>query len=817
MTTADAKRLERLELISAAGASRKANIPLALDTFAGEYFRQVDVEDLEERSPEDLLGALLSHAQFGQQRKPRTAKVRVLSPTPGEDGWGSRHTIVQVVNDDMPFLVDSVSMEIARQGLTLHLIVHPLFAVQRDAAGALQSLAPRAAAPEQPRESWMTIEVDRVVDPQRRAGLAQGIERVLADVRAAVEDWKPMLARLQEATAALASAPPGVGAEEAAESRAFLQWLADEHLTLLGYRQHDLVEQGGELLLKPVDGSGLGLLRDGMAAPPSASFAALPPSARALARAPSPVLVVTKANTRSTVHREGYTDYVGVKRFDAGGQVIGEHRFIGLFTSTAYASRVYETPLLRRKVEAVAQRAGFAPGGHLAKALEHTLETFPRDDLFQIPPDDLYDTALGILALGERHRLRLFAWKDPFDRFVSCLVYLPREAFSTQLRLKFQNLLLQALGGTHIDFDVLLSGTQLARVHFIVRTAPNPIPAFDRKDLERRLAAVARRWEDELRDALVEVEGEAAGLALDRRYGTAFPVAYRERVPARAAVHDIRKIESLTPAEPLALALYWPLGAAEGSLGLKVYRRGGPVILSDSLPMLEHMGVRVLAEDNHRIQFAAADDTVWMHDFALQARPNAEIDPQALARLFEDAFARVFRGEVENDDFNRLVLLAGLSAEEIVVLRAYAKYLKQVGFAQSQATIMATLAAHPRIARMLVALFRLRFDPTARDEAGATAQVNALEQALDRVSNLSEDRVLRQLLALVQATLRTNYWRTGVGASGAPGPRRPFLSFKLDSHQVPGLPEPRPLYEIWVYSPRFEGIHLRGGKVARGG
>lgn len=817
MTTADAKRQERLALISAAGASREANLPLALDTFAGEYFRQVDVEDLEERSPEDLLGALLSHAQFGQQRRPRTAKVRVLSPTPGEDGWGSRHTIIQVVNDDMPFLVDSVSMEIARQGLTLHLIVHPIFAVQRDAAGALQSLAPRAAAPEQPRESWMTIEVDRVVDPQRRAGLVQGIERVLADVRAAVEDWKPMLARLQEATAALATAAPGVGAEEAAESRAFLQWLADDHLTLLGYRQHDLAEQDGELLLRPVEGSGLGLLRDGLAAPPSASFAALPPSARALARAPSPVLVVTKANTRSTVHREGYTDYVGVKRFDAGGRVIGEHRFIGLFTSTAYASRVYETPLLRRKVEAVAQRAGFAPGGHLAKALEHTLETFPRDDLFQIPPEDLYDTALGILALGERHRLRLFAWKDPFDRFVSCLVFLPREAFSTQLRLKFQNLLLQALGGSHVDFDVLLSGTQLARVHFIVRIAPNPIPAFDRKDLERRLAAVARRWEDELRDALVEVEGEAAGLELERRYGAAFPAAYRERVPARAAVHDIRKIESLTPAEPLALALYWPLGAAEGSLGLKVYRRGGPVILSDSLPMLEHMGVRVLAEDNHRIQFAAAEDTVWMHDFALQAQPNAEIDPQALARLFEDAFARVFRGEVENDDFNRLVLLAGLSAQEIVVLRAYAKYLKQVGFAQSQATIMATLAAHPRIARMLVALFRLRFDPAGRDEAGATAQVNALEQALDKVSNLSEDRVLRQLLALVQATLRTNHWRTGVGASGAPGPRRPFLSFKLDSHQVPGLPEPRPLYEIWVYSPRFEGIHLRGGKVARGG
>jgi glutamate dehydrogenase len=816
--SADALREERIQQITALAAERKVRTPLSVEAFAREYYRQVDPDDLQERTPEDLLGALLSHCRFGHQRKPGAPRVRVFSPSPGEDGWGSRHAVVQIVNDDMPFLVDSVSLEIARQGLTLHLIVHPIFAVQRDGDGVLQSLAPRREAPQLPRESWMTIEVDRMVDAQQRTALAQGLERVLADVRMAVEDWKPMLARLQEAMAELAQAPAGVSPEEAQESRAFLQWLADEHLTLLGYRQHDLVEEGGELALRSVAGSGLGLLRDRPGDPSSASFAALPAAARALARTPSPLLVITKANTRSTVHRDGYTDYIGVKRFDSAGRVSGEHRFIGLFTSTAYSARVSETPLLRRKIDAIAQRAGFSPGSHLSKALQHTLETFPRDDLFQVPPDELYDTALGILALGERHRLRLFLWKDPFERYVSCLVFVPREAFSTQLRLKFQRLLKEALNGTHVDFDVLLSGTQLARIHLIVRVAPNAMPQIDRKDLERRLAAVARRWEDELREALVETEGEAAGLALERRWANGFPVAYRERVSARAAVHDIRKMESLTPETPLALALYWPLGAPEGSLGLKVYRLGAPVILSDSLPMLEHMGVRVLAEDNHRIEREAhPGQAVWLHDFALQAQPNPEIDPQALARLFEDAFARVFRGDVENDEFNRLVLLAGLSAEEVVVLRAYAKYIKQIGFAQSQATIAATLANHPRLARMLVALFRLRFDPQAHDEAGAQAQVNALAQALDKVSNLSEDRVLRQLLALVQATLRTNFWRTGAGASGATGPRRPFLSFKLDSRAVPGLPEPRPLYEIWVYSPRFEGIHLRGGKVARGG
>jgi len=812
----DSLRLERLDTVLALAASRlPAERRAMFEGFAREYFRQLDDDDLVERAPEDLSGAVLSHWQFGATRTPGVPKVRVLSPTLAEDGWASRHSVIQIVNDDMPFLVDSTTTEINRQGLTLHLIVHPIFAVERDAGGRLASIHPRRESAEAARESWMHVEVDRLVDAQQRSDLVAGIERVLGDVRAAVEDWKPMLTRLQEAIAELDTLPASLPAAQVAESRAFLHWLADQHMTLLGYRRHDLVTEHGEDGLRLVAGSGLGVLRETAAEQSSASFAALPPQARALARDPLPLLVVTKANTRSTVHRPGYTDYVGVKRYDKRGKVIGEHRFLGLLTSTAYSARVAETPMLRGKVEAIVERAGLPPGGHLAKALDHILETYPRDELFQISDDELYETALGILALGDRQRLRLFVRRDPFERFVSCLVFVPRDAYSTDLRMKVQRILMATFAGTAADFDVLLGDNVLARIHLMVRTTPGHIPAFDRKEVEARLAEAARRWPDQLRDALVDAEGEARGIELFKRWGAAFPPDYRERVPARGAVSDVRKIASLTTDSPLALALYRPLGAGAGALGFKLYRLGEPVVLSDSLPMLEHMGVRVLGEQHASVE--TADAAVSLHDFELEVQGAGDIEPETMGRLFEDAFARVFRGDVENDDFNRLVLRAGLAADEIVVLRAYAKYLKQIGFALSQATIEATLGAHPRIARMLVQLFKLRFDPAGRDEQSATSQVNAIEQALEKVANLSEDRVLRQLLALIQATLRTNFWRTGVGHTGAPGSRRSFLSFKFDSAKVPGLPEPKPLYEIFVYSPRFEGIHLRGGKVARGG
>ena len=778
-----------------------------VEAFTRAYFRQVDAEDLAARAPADLYGAVLSHWNFARRREPGKPRVRVFNPSVQEHGWQSTHTIVEIVNDDMPFLVDSVTMEVNHQGLTLHLIVHPIIRVNRT-DGTLMGVLPDDS-PAGGRESFMHVEVDRLTDPARMEALAKDVERVLDDVRAAVEDWKKMLAKVREVVADLDRRPPPVGQMELAEVRAFLEWLAADHFTLLGYRAHDLVMKDGDDALAVVPGSGLGILREKPGEALATSFSQLPPQVRAYARVKD-LLIITKANSHSTVHRPGYLDYIGIKRYDDRGEVVGEHRFLGLYTHIAYHMRPSEIPLLRRKVANVQAKAGLAPGGHSWKSLENILDTYPRDELLQTPEDELAETATGILHLADRQRFRLFVRRDQFERFVACLIYAPRESFNTDLRKKWQSILMKAFNGQSSEFDIFLSQSVLARIMITVRTTPGQIPQVDVRELEAELAAAARRWEDDLREALLAAAGEARGNELYRLFGAAFPAAYREDVPARNAVPDCAMLAKVAGGGGLALNLYRPLEAPPGMLRFKLFHKGGPVTLSDSLPMLERMGLRVLEERPYRIA-PESGEPIWMHDFGLAAG-DAEVEIDAVGAIFEEAFGRVFSGEMENDGFNRLVLAARLTADEIVVLRAYAKYLRQIGFPLSQGFIEQTLAANPAIARMLANLFRLRFDPAKGDAEGAALQVNAIEQALDRVDNLNEDRVLRQVLALVVSTTRTNYWRRD-----AEGRRRTFLSFKFDPSKVPGLPDPKPMFEIFVYSVRFEGVHLRGGKVARGG
>ncbi len=788
-----------------------------LDAFVRSYFGQVDPEDLAERELADLYGAAMSHWNFGHRREAGQARVRVFNPTIAEHGWQSTHTVIEIVNDDMPFLVDSVTMEVNRHGLTLHLIIHPLVSVTRGKDGTLEGLAADdAKAPS--RESFIHVEVDRVPEASRLEALAADVTRVLGDVRQAVADWAAIQQRVLGIVAELDANPPPIPADELAEGRAFLQWLADKHFTFLGSRSHDLIVADGEDALKIVPDSSLGILRevldkDAHAKVVASGFAALPPEVRAYARRPE-LLVVTNSTARSTVHRPGYLDYIAVKRFGADGQVCGEDRFLGLFTSTAYSAHPAEIPLLRRKVADVVARAGLAPGSHAGKALNNILETYPRDELFQTGADDLLRTATGILHLGDRQRFRLFVRRDPFERFLSCLIYAPRENYTTELREKWQEILVKAFNGSSSEFNVHLSESVLARIQITVRTRPGYIPEFDVRELEAALVASARRWDDDLKAALIESLGEARGNELMRRFGDAFPPSYRAEFAARAAVPDTELMAALSEAAPIAMTLYRPLEAAPGTLRFKLLRRGEPLTLSGSLPMLERMGLKVLDEHPHRIAPHGAAP-IWMHDFGLQSvTPDAEVDVDALRSVFEQAFGAILRGEVENDDFNRLVMAARIPAGEIVLLRAYAKYMRQIGFALSQTFIEGTLATHATIASALVALFKIRFAPELADgrDVRTADQVRAIEAALEAVENLSEDRVLRQYLALIQATNRTNYWRRD--AAGQP---RSFISFKFDPSKVPGLPEPKPMFEIFVYSTRFEGVHLRGGRVARGG
>jgi glutamate dehydrogenase len=523
--------------------------------------------------------------------------------------------------------------------------------------------------------------------------------------------------------------------------------------------------------------------------------------------------MITKANRRSTVHRPVHMDTISLKKFDGAGNAVGERLFVGLLTSAAYSQNPREIPLLRRKVANCLARAGFAPASHDGKALVHILETYPRDELFQISEAELYDTALGILHLQERQRIALFTRRDPFERFVSCLVYVPRDRYNTELRLRIQDVLARAYNGTVSAYYTHMTDAALGRLQVIIATRRGAIPDVDPEDIERRLVEAGRSWADQLQDALVEVKGEEQGFALLRRFVEAFPAGYRERFGAPLAVADIDKVEEALAGASIAMNLYRPLESAATELKLKLYSAGAQLPLSDVLPILEHMGFKVISESPYMVQPRGAERQVWIHDFGMITADGREVELASVRENFHEALARVWAGDMEDDGFNRLVLGAGLDWREVTILRAYCKFLRQAAIPFSQAYMEATLAGNPAIAAALVKLFRTLFDPAARDvEKRARVITTEIERALDGVANLDEDRILRRFLNAIQSTLRTNFLK---GAKE--GRIRPYLSFKLDSRACDELPLPRPLFEIFVYSPRVEAIHLRGGRVARGG
>jgi glutamate dehydrogenase len=783
------------------------------------FWRFAPDEELVGFTPEEMYAAALAHRELAANRLPGQLQLAISAPDKAEP-----HTVLQIVTDDMPFLVDSVAALLTAHQLEVHLLIHPLMVVRREPLGALAEVEadvePDDAIDGDVVESWIRIEVDPVREPEAREQLHNEVRRVLTDVRDAVEDWPKMRQRALVIADELAAARGSetklpVPDKDVTDSIELLKWLAHDHFTFLGYREYALADG----TLTAVAGSGLGILR-GDSQPRKLSSMTPEAYQRALEKR---LLVITKANSRATVHRSAYLDYIGVKVFDSAGQVVGERRFLGLFSSSAYRTSVRELPVVRRKVMEVLDRSGLSPRGHSGKDLLQILETYPRDELFQIKTDDLYEAVVGVLRMAGRRQLRLFLRRDGYGRFISCLIYLPRDRFTTANRLSMQEILLRELNGIGVDYTTRVTERLLARVHFIVRTDPaDPPGPVDPNALAEMLADATRMWDDDFSLVLERKLGEEPAKHLFARYAPAFPDSYKDGHTPYEGVQDLAKLELLEERGQLEMHLYRKrhmtnAGTAEpddADVRFKVYRYGEPMMLSAVLPVLHSLGVQVVDERPYEIR--RPDGTVYLYDFGLQPptkhRELAEVRPQV-----ENAFAAAWRGEAEVDGFNELVLRAGLTWRQVVVLRAYAKYLRQVGNVFSQRYVENTFTAYPEIARLLVQLFETRFSP--RLVAGGQNRTRMSEELVERITtllddvdSLDQDRILRSYLTLINATLRTSFFQRG------PDQRpKSYVAFKLDPQAIPDLPQPRPKYEIFVYSPRFEGVHLRFGAVARGG
>ncbi|MFI9613783.1 NAD-glutamate dehydrogenase [Streptomyces sp. NPDC052023] len=799
----------------------------AVLAFLQRYYLHTAPEDLSDRDPVDVFGAAYSHYRLAENRPQGTANVRVHTPTVEENGWTCSHSVVEVVTDDMPFLVDSVTNELTRQGRGIHVVIHPQMVVRRDVTGRLIEVLATPPTGDLPHdahvESWIHVEIDRETDRSDLKQITTDLVRVLSDVREAVEDWGKMRDGALRIAEGLPDEPVAgdLPPQEIEEARELLRWLAADHFTFLGYREYELRDDS----LGAVPGTGLGILRAdphheaGESHPVSPSFERLPADARAKAREHK-LLVLTKANSRATVHRPSYLDYIGVKKFDEQGNVVGERRFLGLFSSAAYTESVRRVPVIRRKVEDVLSRAGFSPNSHDGRDLLQILETYPRDELFQTPVDELQAIVTSVLYLQERRRLRLYLRQDEYGRYYSALVYLPRDRYTTGVRLRIIDILKEELGGTSVDFTAWNTESILSRLHFVIRvpqgTELPQLSDADKERIEARLVEAARSWLDGFSEALNAEVGEERAAEMLRSYHNAFPEGYKADHSPRAAVADLGHLDRLDEENNFALSLYEPVGAGPDERRFKIYRKGDAVSLSRVLPVLNRLGVEVMDERPYELR--CADRSVaWIYDFGLRmpkAQTGADYHGDDARERFQEAFAASWTGKAENDGFNALVLSAGLTWRQAMVLRAYAKYLRQAGSTFSQDYMEDTLRNNVHTTRLLVSLFEARMSPE-RQRAGheiVDALLEELEAALDQVASLDEDRILRSFLTVIKATLRTNFFQEAWG-----GRPHEYVSMKFDPQAIPDLPAPRPAFEIWVYSPRVEGVHLRFGKVARGG
>ncbi|MEN8634280.1 NAD-glutamate dehydrogenase [Pseudoalteromonas distincta] len=790
----------------------RADNVLLVEKFAKALYSNMSKEDLANRNDSDLYGAALSLWNSLEKNTTDDAVIRVFNPEVAKDGWQSSHTIVEIITKDMPFLVDSVRMAMTRENIASHLLLHCPLKIKRDESAKISGLSNLKA--EQESSSTKTvffIEIDRQTDSSVIESFKKELESVLVDVSVAVDDWQPIRKKLMAVTKELPKRHHNKTKEEVSETTEFLDWLAKDNFTLMGYREYELSPVQGDYQLKGKMESSLGLMKNSTEEH-TRLLSELPEVARQEARS-SNLLILTKTNSVSRVHRPAYIDYVGIKRFDDEGNVIGEDRFIGLFSSSFYNNSATDVPVLKSKINRIMEMCDFAKGTHAYKAVLNILETYPRDELVQARESELLEVAMGVLQVQERDMCRLFVRKDAYGRFLSCMVYVPRERYNTALRRETQDILANAFNSDDkVEFTTYFSESTLARTHYTVRVTDNKIE-YNVKDIENNLVEAARTWEDKLQSALLESAGEARGNDLNRKYCNAFARSYKDEVLPSAAVVDIEKLELLSDENKLEMLFYRPQEEANSNIvRLSLFHKDEPIHLSDVMPMLENFGLRVVGETPYSVK--TSDGRInWIMDFSMLIDSKGMADFDKISARFRAALTNVWGNRLENDGFNRLVLMGGLTGREASILRAYAKYMRQIGVTFSQTYIESTFANYPNIAAQIVNLFAKKFSVKSPASAKTLEKLSTqIYLELENVANLDDDRIIRLYVDMIVATLRTNYFQKDDA-----GQFKSYVSFKIQPSLIPDVPLPLPAFEIFVYSPRVEGVHLRYGKVARGG
>ncbi len=799
-------------------SSKKADL---VSQFAKYFCSSMSVVDLEKRDFEQLYQTIVSLWDYLQASK-YDCDVRVYTPQVKKSEL--QHSVIEIIHSDMPFLVDSVRMELNRLGVNIRLHIHIPLNIEKSAKNSILSMSRPNSDKDRATVTPMYIEIDRQLDDSELELIKSNLEEVLSDVRVTVSDWKPMKKKLAEVIKRVEELPKSLMNEKNQESYEFINWIMDNHFTLLGYSYYELKKtKGGERLI-PKKSSCLGLKTKVNWAPKPYYLKDLSKGAQELILTNENILVLTKLSSISRVHRPAHIDHVGIKRVNSKGEVIGEDRFIGLYTSAAYNLNPMNIPVLRRRIQLVKDRTGLTKHEHNYKVLKNILETYPRDELFQISVDKLYEISTGILHIQERPIIRLFVRQDPYGRFFSCLVYVPREIYNTRIRVKITQVLTEEFGiVSESRFTTTFSESNLARIHFLFPVDNTEEIKYDVKAIENKLFEVTRSWKDNLKDLLLQKNFESENQVVIKDFLNAFPVGYQDDSSVEMALKDIQQMQSLTEANSLAMSLYQLDGEqldnkqadkdCAANIRFKLFYKNEPKPLSDVLPMLENMGLNIIGTKPYRVKPVNQSSEYWINEFVMQRLASEPLNLKDVKDKFQEAFTHIWFEEAENDGFNRLVLSAELNWKEVAILRAYSKYMWQIGSSFSQHYVEETLDAYPNIARLLVQYFFQKFDPQQKQSKKKEEKLrDKILNALDKVSNLDQDRILHRYLELMQVTLRTNFFQLDEH-----GKDKSYIALKLESSLITDIPKPAPMFEVFVYSPRIEGVHLRGGKVARGG